>query len=137
MSNHFSSGNCTPQGMLGLFYSVTANYLYATQSQGLRCPALDVFSELGYQWRILASADLGYSCLDTTAFRPFKDSITDHWDCPPVERDARMTSEFIRFLDGRKGTNAPFFGFLFYDASHFPYYYPDEDAVFPAQDLRS
>jgi membrane-anchored protein YejM (alkaline phosphatase superfamily) len=38
-----------------------------------------------------------------------------------------MTDEFIKFVDEKR---APFFAFLFYDASHQPYRYPAEHAIF-------
>ena len=38
-----------------------------------------------------------------------------------------MTDEFIKFLDGKP---QPFLAFMFYDASHQPYRYPAEHAVF-------
>jgi membrane-anchored protein YejM (alkaline phosphatase superfamily) len=82
---------------------------------------------LGYQFRILSCTDLNYPEFRSTAFVDVPGSITDQWKCPRVDRDREMTDEFVTFVHEKR---APFFAFMFYDASHQPYRYPPEHAIY-------
>ena len=83
--------------------------------------------QLGYHFRILCCTDLNYPEFRSTAFIDVPETITDQWKSSRVDRDRAMTDEFIKFVDEKR---APFFAFLFYDASHQPYRYPAEHAIF-------
>jgi membrane-anchored protein YejM (alkaline phosphatase superfamily) len=119
--NHYSGGNATRFGIFSLFYGLVGTYwdrfLAAEKSPVL----LDVLQMRGYEFRILSCTDLHYPEFRETAFRLLGSSIRDRWQCERVDRDRKMTDDFLGFLGS---VRRPFFGFLFYDASHGFYQYP-------------
>ncbi|MDB6025468.1 MAG: putative rane protein [Verrucomicrobiales bacterium] len=131
LNQHFSTGSCTPLGCFGIFYALSVNYMGAVAEQKRTSPAVDYLRSQNYEFCLLSAAGLAYSGLPETAFRELGGSIQDKWKGEHVDRDRLMTDKFLNFLDGRKARSEarPFFGFLFFDASHLPYDYPPEDAV--------
>jgi membrane-anchored protein YejM (alkaline phosphatase superfamily) len=121
--NHYSGGNSTRFGIFSLFYGLVGTYwnrfLAAEQSPVL----LDALRARGYEFRILSCTDLHYPEFRATAFRRVTSSIRDHWEGDRVDRDRKMTDDFLGFLGS---VRRPFFGFLFYDAPHGFYEYPPE-----------
>ena len=126
---HFSTGNTTRYGIFGLLYGIYGSYWQRALAEHTGPTLFKSLQGLGYKFRVLCSADMNYPELHSTCFVDVPGDITDQWQCERVERDVRMTDEFIKFLD--RTPNAPFLGFVFYDASHQPYRYPPEHAVFP------
>jgi membrane-anchored protein YejM (alkaline phosphatase superfamily) len=126
--NNYSAGNTTRYGIFGLLYGINGTYWRRALSEHAGPAFIKSLKDLGYNFRCLCSADMNYPELRTTCFADVAGHITDHWDCARVDRDARMTDAFLQFLDQSDGK--PFFGFVFYDASHQPYNYPAKDAVF-------
>ena len=125
--DNFSSGNTTRYGIFGLLYGIPGTYWESALSSRQGPVLIRTLKQLGYQFRILSCTDLNYPEFRSTAFVDVPESITDQWTCPRVDRDREMTDDFIRFVqEGRR----PFFAFLFYDASHQPYRYPPEHAIF-------
>lgn len=129
---HYSSGNCSRFGVFGLLYGIHGVYWHRVLAER-RPPALvSALEGLGYELRILSCTDLDFPEFRKTAFVDVPDAITDTWDCKRVDRDRLMTDEFLRFVQRRSSPaeKRPFFCFMFYDASHQPYLYPSEHAVF-------
>lgn len=124
---HYSSGNTTRYGIFGLIYGINGSYWQSALTEQAIPVMIRALKQLGYSFRILSCTDLNFPEFRGTAFVDVLDAITDKWDCPRVDRDRLMTDEFIKFV-GEKRT--PFFAFMFYDASHQPYSFPAEHAVF-------
>jgi membrane-anchored protein YejM (alkaline phosphatase superfamily) len=96
-------------------------------------PWLDLLASRGYEFQILSCTDLNYPEFRQTAFVKLAGNITDHWSAPHLDRDRLMTDKFLGYLSDRAGhpkPSHPFFGFLFFDASHQPYEHPAEDNIF-------
>jgi membrane-anchored protein YejM (alkaline phosphatase superfamily) len=131
LDKHFSTGSCTPLGCFGIFYSLSVNYMAPVGVQKKDSPAIEYLRRQNYDFSLLSAAGLDYSGLPQTAFRGLTNSITDKWDCARLDRDRQMAEKFVNFLDARQSnpSRRPFFGFLFFDASHLPYDYPPEDAI--------
>jgi membrane-anchored protein YejM (alkaline phosphatase superfamily) len=139
LMNHFSTGNETRFGIFGLLYGLPATYWNRVLAQNMSPPWLDLLARRGYEFRILSCTDLNYPEFRQTAFVKLAGSITDHWNAAHVDRDRLMTDAFVGYLSGRAGRpnpSPPFFGFLFFDASHQPYEHPPEDTLFGGR-LRS
>jgi hypothetical protein len=137
LQNHFSTGNNTGHGIFGLLYGIPPTYATRVMAQFKDPPWFDLLAARHYQWRIFSSDTLNFPMLRQTAFVQLTNYITDQWDCPHLERDRRMTDRFVEYLQTRKeqaGDARPFFGFLFYDATHQPYEYPPECAILPTED---
>lgn len=133
LPNHFSTGNETRFGLFGIFYGILGSYYSSALSSCTPSPLIELLKQQKYQFIIRSSADLSYTGCNRTAFLSLADEVKDRWTGLSVERDKMMTDSFLAFLSTRPELGRPFFGFLFYDASHQPYQFPPEDAVFPAE----
>jgi membrane-anchored protein YejM (alkaline phosphatase superfamily) len=126
---NFSTGNTTRYGIFGLLYGIYGTYWQRALAEHAGPTLFKSLQGLGYKFRILCSANMNYPELHSTCFVDVLGDTTDRWECERVERDPHMTDEFIKFLDHKEA--GPFLGFVFYDASHQPYSYPPEHAIFP------
>jgi membrane-anchored protein YejM (alkaline phosphatase superfamily) len=126
--DNYSSGNTTRYGIFGLFYGINGTY-WPSALAGHESPVLmQALKKMEYHFLILSCTDLDFPEFRGTAFIDVLDAITDKWDCPQrVDRDRLMTDAFIKFVGEKR---APFLAFMFYDASHQPYHFPAEHAVF-------
>jgi len=125
--DNFSSGNTTRYGIFGLLYGIHGTYWESAFASRQGPVLIHTLKQLGYRFRILSCTDLNYPEFRSTAFVDVPEFITDQWTCPRVDRDRVMTDEFIKFVHEKP---EPFFAFMFYDASHQPYRYPAEHAIF-------
>ncbi|HVM59377.1 MAG TPA: sulfatase-like hydrolase/transferase [Verrucomicrobiae bacterium] len=127
--NNYSSGNATRYGIFGLLYGIHGTYWQSVLNSRQGPVLVHSLKQLGYHFRILSCTDLNYPEFRSTAFIEISPAVTDHWgeDLPRVDRDKVMTDELIKFIHEKP---VPFFGFVFYDASHQPYRYPPQHAVF-------
>jgi len=133
LMKHFSTGNETRFGIFGLLYGLPATYWNRVLAQSMSPPWLDLLASRGYEFQILSCTDLNYPEFRQTAFVKLAGNITDHWNAPHVDRDRLMTDKFLGYLSdrvSRPNSSHPFFGFLFFDASHQPYEHPPEDNLF-------
>ena len=126
---NFSTGNTTRYGIFGLLYGLYGTYWQRALAEHTGPTLFKSLKGLGYKFRILCSANMNYPELHSTCFVDVLEDTTDRWQCERVERDPHLTDAFINFLDHKE--DGPFLGFVFYDASHQPYSYPPEHAVFP------
>ncbi len=127
-SQHFSGGNSTKSGIFSLFYGLPSSY-WDAMSSGLTPPVLMTgFQDAGYQFGIFASAKLTRPAFDRNVFASIPDLRTESKGEHAWQKDQDVNREWFRFLDQRD-TAKPFFGFLFYDATH-AYTFPP-DAVRP------
>ena len=124
--NHYSAGNATRYGIFGLLYGIAGTYWERALAEQQGPVLVRTLQQLGYQFRILSCTDLNFPEFRRTAFVDVPAAITDTWSCDRVDRDRQMTDAFVQFV---KQKPAPFFAFMFYDASHQPYRYPAEHAV--------
>jgi membrane-anchored protein YejM (alkaline phosphatase superfamily) len=129
---HYSAGNCSRFGLFGLLHGIHGTYWHRALAERCSSVLVDSLGELGYEFRILSCTNLEFPEFRKTSFVNVQKAITDEWDCERVERDEAMTDEFLLFLDERE-EERPFFAFMFYDASHQPYLYPPEHAVFETE----
>lgn len=133
LRNHFSTGNETRFGLFGLLYGIPGSYYPRVLSDHTASPLLETLRRSDYEFIIRSSANLDYTGCNRTAFYTLASNVVDYWTGSVVDRDRQMTDSFLVFLTARAQSERPFFGFLFYDASHQPYHFPPEDAVFPSE----
>jgi uncharacterized protein len=138
LTNHYSSGHATREAVFGALYGLPASYLVYACNERKGAPLLDALLALHYDVDILSCANLGFPLCKISAFVRVPDKITDKWKCATEDRDLVMTGAFLDFLQkrGPSGANdaSPFFGFLFYDASHQPYFCPRQFQLHPRDD---
>ncbi|HTY88625.1 MAG TPA: sulfatase-like hydrolase/transferase [Candidatus Acidoferrum sp.] len=133
LTKNFSTGNETRFGIFGLLYGIPGTYWTPVLTQSLGPPWFDLLASRGYEFRIMSCTDLNYPEFRQTCFVKLTNDITDHWNAPHQDRDRLMTDKFLNYLAERAGQPAPahpFFGFLFFDASHQPYEHPLQDNLY-------
>lgn len=123
--DHYSGGNCTRFGIFSLLYGIYGNYWFSMVGERREPVLLDAFASLGYDLRILASAKLSFPEFNKTCFAkvPREDIYDEPKAASKDGKDREITDEFLAFLKARSGKK-PYFGFIFYDASHGSYDYP-------------
>jgi len=124
--NHYSGGNATRFGIFTLVYGVYGTYWHPFLAEGQSPVLLDELTRLGYDFRIISSSRLTNPEFRRTAFVNLAPYITDTLPGTMADtRDPALARTFIQWLDERDASR-PFYAFLFMDAPHGPYIYPDE-----------
>ena len=133
LTKHFSTGNETRFGIFGLLYGIPGNYWVRALKQKISPPWFDLLASRDYEFKLMSCGDLNYPGFRQTCFLKLAPALTDHWNAPHLDRDRLMTDSFLTYLADRADQPAPphpFFGFLFFDASHQPYEHPPEDSIY-------
>ncbi|RKQ95745.1 hypothetical protein C7446_3120 [Kushneria sinocarnis] len=120
--HHLSGGNSTKAGLFSLFYGLPSTYWDAFAASQRAPVMMRQFQRDGYDLKVLGSATLTSPAFDRTAFSSVSNLRTSTPGATPWQRDARITRDFLHYLEhrptGETGEPKPFFGFLFYDAVH-------------------
>lgn len=136
--HHFSSGNATPTGIMGLFYGIHPTYWTSIKanSQIVHNPVLiDVLQDNGYALGIYADSHFERHKIKDTVFEGIDVHETFAGSSPDM-KDADMTAQLLAFMQASRREGKPFFGFAFYKSTHYNYYYPKQAARFlPSQKL--
>ena len=126
---HYSGGNGTRQGLFALFYGIPGNYwdLFLRSKKG---PLFfEVLNQYHYQYFIYTSAKFSYPEFDQTIFSQIPpEQLIEYNEGEPWKRDQKNTSALIQRIQ-QKDPNRSFYGFLFYEASHARYSFPDEAII--------
>src|SRR4029453_11139541 len=102
-----------------------------------RSPVLvDVLQQQGYQLGIFTSARFSYPEFDRTIWARVPTSAmresNDNYHSQDWERgwtnDRDRVSDLIAFVEHRERAK-PFFAFMFFESTHFRYYFPDTSAI--------
>jgi membrane-anchored protein YejM (alkaline phosphatase superfamily) len=124
-SNHYSGGNASRFGVFTLFYAVYGYYWHHFLGERCGPVIIDELKKLDYDFNIISSRKLTSPEFRKTAFIKIPEFIKDKLQGTSVEqRDSLLTLTFIKWLNNRDSSK-PFFTFLFYNAAHRPYSYPD------------
>jgi uncharacterized protein len=125
-TNHHSGGNATRFGIFTLIYGVYGTYWHPFLAEHQSPVLLDELMKLGYDFKIISSSKLTNPEFTKTAFVKLPQYINDTLPGTNAEqRDPELAKAFIRWLDERD-KKKPFYAFLFFDAPHGPYSYPDQ-----------
>ena len=123
--NHYSGGNATRFGIFTLIYGVYGTYWHPFLAEHQSPVLLDELMKLGYDFKIISSSKLTNPEFRKTAFVKLSQYINDTLPGTNAEeRDPELAKAFITWLDERD-TKKPFYAFLYFDAPHGPYSYPD------------
>jgi len=123
--NHRSGGNASRFGVYTLIYGVYGRYWHPFLAERQGPVLFDELIRLGYDFKILSSSKLTNPEFRKTAFIKLHPYINDTLPGKESEeRDPELAQAFITWLDERD-TGKPFYSFLFFDAPHGPYRYPD------------
>ena len=126
-SNHYSGGNASRFGVFTLFYSIYGTYWHKFLSERQSPVLIDELKKLNYDFAIVASTSMANPEFRKTAFSglPDKDIFDSLGGGDAGRKDLILTNTFLKWISSRE-SKKPFFAFLFYDAPHGPYKYPDE-----------
>lgn len=122
---HWSSGNATQFAVFAMLTGLSGYHLYDFQRAGANSPFLSLLHENGYRLRVAKKAHIVSAGLLTLL--PTGTVITDI-DTHLNGGDVPMVDAYLK--DRRARTEQPSFDFLAFDATHWPYSFPPEDAVF-------
>lgn len=126
LNNHYSGGNATRFGIFSLFYGVDGTYWHQFLAERKGAAFFDILLANQYDFLIGSSTRLTYPEFRKTAFVKLSNSIHDNLDGDEAkDKDPKLAQLLLNFLDKRDKTK-PFFSFLFFDAPHGPYSYPQE-----------
>lgn len=123
---HYSPANSTRTGIFSLFYGLPGTYWHAMLAEQRGAEFINQLIAQDYQLGIFASAKLFSPEFDRTVFAQVDKLRLQSSGNSPHQRDQNSRDEFLAFLDAQD-SQAPFFGFLFFDAPHaydFPSDYP-------------
>ena len=135
-SRHYSGGNGTRMGMFSMFYGLHGPYWFEFLAERRSPVLMDVLQQQGYQLGLFTSARFSYPEFDRTIFAnvPSQDlhDSADNYEATDWERgwrnDRARVSDLLAFLEARDRTR-PFFAFMFFESTHYRYYFPDESVV--------
>lgn len=127
--NHYSGGNRTRMGLFSMFYGLYSPYWYSFEGQRVAPALMNFVRERNYQLALHTSQSFSYPELRNTLFTGIPEEVMQELqDGPAWQRDIRNVSDIIGKLD-RRDRNRPFFGFMFFESTHAPYTFPEEDVV--------
>jgi hypothetical protein len=135
-TQHYSGGNGTRMGMFSMFYGVHGPYWFEFLAERRSPVLMDVLQQQDYQLGLFTSARFSYPEFDRTIFAnvPARDlhESADNYHASDWKRgwqnDRSRVSDLLEFLSGRERTR-PFFAFMFFESTHFRYYFPEESVI--------
>ncbi|MCU7960505.1 MAG: sulfatase-like hydrolase/transferase, partial [gamma proteobacterium symbiont of Bathyaustriella thionipta] len=126
---HYSGGNGTRQGLFALFYGIPGTYWDLFLRSRTAPVFFEVLNRYQYQYFIYTSARFSYPEFDQTIFSRIPAAqLIENNRGEPWKRDQKNTTAFIQRMQ-QKDPARPFYGFLFYEASHARYSFPDNAIV--------
>jgi membrane-anchored protein YejM (alkaline phosphatase superfamily) len=135
-TRHYSGGNGTRMGMFSMFYGVHGPYWFQFLAERRSPVLVDLLQQQGYQLGLFTSARFSYPEFDRTIFArvpatAMRDSAGNYhatdWE-RGWRNDRDRVSELLDFL-ARRDRARPFFAFMFFESTHFRYYFPDESVI--------
>lgn len=126
--NHYSGGNASRFGLFSALYGIHATYWHSFLSEKRSSVLMDELEKMNYRFGIFSSTDLHFPEMRLTAFKQLNQYIKDNFKGDKIARDQQITDETIKIINEKN--EQPYFAFVFYDASHQPYVYPESHNIF-------
>src|SRR5262249_31004708 len=128
LKRHFSTGNATHYGLLGLLHGTPITFYRGKTSEKKPCPYVDLFTAHGYPSRVISTwllgdgkEDLGFHYMGCY-FANWVDPRTIDKHIHETWNDWEIVPEFHREIAQR----GPRFTFMFYLNTHFRYPHDDK-----------
>ena len=116
--NHWGCSNGTRSSVFGLFCGLSSYYWDIFETNRVSPLLVDRLLALDYSFQVFPSAQIYDSPFARVIFNKVKDVRVETEGKTSLERDEKITSDFILSLDEHGKSNKPFFSFLFYDLPH-------------------
>lgn len=122
---HHSSGNVTTKGIFALLYGLVPTYMEnVVANNGAGGPVfLNELKKRQYQFGIFPSGDITRIKLTDSSFAPVKEFVDHGVGESIIEKDLDVLAKMNKMIATESD---PFFGFVFFNSSHYLYYYPSE-----------
>lgn len=127
--DHHSSGTVTTRGIFALMYGLAPTYMNnVVANNGAGGPVfLNVLKDLNYDFGVYPSGDIDRIKITDTSFLPVKKSVEHGAGANAMEKDIDILSK-MKFKI--QNSSNPFYGFMFFNSTHYSYYHPDEFTKF-------
>ncbi len=125
--DHWSGGNETKAGTFALLSGVAGYHMPSFRRAGIRFPFLSLLAANGYRVRIAKGWHFDWGALRD--YFPGAATLVRIGTGSLSGSDRQMVDSFLRDVESRDPAT-PSFDLLTFDAPHWPYQYPDSDAVF-------
>lgn len=122
---HHSSGTVTTRGIFSLMYGMAPTYMDdVVANNGAGGPALlNLLKGEDYNFGIYPSGDITRIKLTDSSFYPVKEFVHHGEGKDTIEKDYDVLSKMQSKL---AESDEPVFGFMFFNSTHYLYYYPPE-----------
>ena len=126
---HHSSGTVTTRGIFSLMYGLAPTYMDNVVSHnGVGGPVLlNELKRKGYEFGVYPSGDITRIKLTDTSFLPVKSDVHHGEGEGTIEKDRDVLNKMVTKLEN---TDESVFGFMFFNSTHYLYYYPEEFGKF-------
>lgn len=127
--HHYSGGNRTRMGLFSMFYGVYAPYWYSFEKQRVTPAFMEFLKVRNYQIAAHTSQSFDYPELRHTVFAGIDEQyLQELRSGEPWERDTQNIGDIITKIE-RRDRQRPFYGFMFFESTHAPYSFPEEDVM--------
>ena len=116
--NHWGCSNGTKSSVFGLFFGLSSYYWDVFDTNRVSPLLVDRLLDLNYSFQVYPSAQLYDPPFARVIFNKVDNVRVETEGNTSLERDERITSDFISSLEEHKQSDKPFFSFLFYDLPH-------------------
>ncbi|QIZ84142.1 sulfatase-like hydrolase/transferase [Bermanella marisrubri] len=123
--DHHSNGTVTTTGIFSLMYGLVPTYLdLVVANNGAGGPVLiNQFKQQDYRFGVFASGDIERIKIADTSFSPVKEVVEHGQGEDTIEKDRDVLNRMKNFVSE---SDEPFFGWMFFNSTHYLYYYPEE-----------
>ncbi len=123
---HYSGGCTSRFGTFGLFYGLYGTYWHRILSERRGPVLIGQLLYNDYLFKVMSSTSLSFPEFNRTVFVDLDIELDDRLPGEnSAERDEVLVDRWLDWLD-EIPPGRPFFSFLFLDASHSPYNFPEE-----------
>lgn len=132
-TNHYSGGNGTRMGLFSMFYSLPGNYWFDFLSSQRDPAFMRLLQKRDYLFELRTSANFTYPEFNMTIFARFPASELHQHESEPTfwQNDIYNTGKYLEFLDQARQQSKPWFAFMFFNATHARYQFPDSSVIRP------
>ena len=123
--DHHSSGSVTTRGIFALMYGLAPTYMdNVVAHNGAGGPVLlNELIKQDYEFGIYPSGDITRIKLTDSSFLPVKPDVHHGEGADTIEKDRDVLNKMVTKV---KQTEDSVFGFMFFNSTHYLYYYPEQ-----------
>lgn len=130
--NHYSGGNGTRWGIFTMFYGIPASYWFSFLDARQPPVLISLLQKQGYEFGLYTSAKFTYPEFDKTVWSGLASNLLHSQDNQVGWKDDRANvTRLDQFMDQAQGAEKPFLGFMFFEAPHARYFFPDNAIIRP------